>query len=524
MIFAISSLLTKVIALLSTMLITRLFDEASYATYKQVFLAFTVVLPFLSFGLSHAIFYFLPFEKERIRGRVNDCYFIYFVSGVVFSLFILLGGNKILALRFNNPEVAPLLPLIIPYIIITLLIQCNNAIFNIMNRVKMYMIHTVCSGLFTNITLILVMIFAPSVKNVVLTYVFTQVISGSILLILTDRILPRDEKRISTKSMWEMLRFAIPLGIAGMIGTFSLQLDSLFVTTMSSPEEYAVYTVGAHELIIISVIISSITSAITPRMRLYIAQEKYNECSELFQLSARRMASMLVPMMCFFWVWSDEFITFIYSEKYLASVWIFRVYLLYFLLRIAVSGPVFSALGMGKFILTRSIITCVLNAVFNYIGIKLFGTIGAAIATILSGALVFMFSTAPMLRKKLQMPLIKTYPIKTVSLSLLLGMAGGYATKYFIGNNLMPGLLGWLDLSSLMERLNLSQYFGSEIVSTLEAALALVVNGVIFASIFIVLALLLMKKDYVWIIEKVKEILKIGAKSAKNPELSEEKQ
>lgn len=478
------------------MIITRLFDEASYATYKQVFLAFTVVLPFLSFGLSHAVFYYLPFEKNRIRGRVNDCYFIYLVTGIIFSVFLLLGGNELLAARFNNPEVAPLLPLIVPYIIITLLIQCNNAVFNILNRVKLYMIYTICSGIFTNGTLIAVLLLAPSVRNVVLSYVFTSVVSGIVLIILTNRILPKDESRIKLRSMGEMLKFAIPLGVAGMIGTFSLQLDSLFVAAMRTPAQYAVYTVGAHELIIINVIISSITSAITPQMRLHVAQGELDKCSELFKLSARRMASMLVPMMCFFWTWSNEFITFIYSEKYLASVWIFRVYLLYFLLRISVTGPVFSALGMGKYILNRTIVTCILNAVLNYIGIKLFGSIGAAIATILSGWLIFIFSIAPMLKKKLGMPLRQTYPVTTVLPALIIGMACSYGVKYLFDTYL---------LSHIFDFINLSAYFDAEIVSTLEAVLSLGLSGAAFALVFIILALCLMKKDYGWITAKIKE-------------------
>lgn len=494
MLLAVSSLLTKVIALVSTMIITRILDETAYGTYKQVFLAFNVVLPFLSFGLTHGIFYYLPFEKKRVRGRVNDCYFIYLLSGIAFSIFLLLGGNEILAQKFDNPEVAPLMLLIIPYAIVTLLFQCNNAIFNIMDRVKVYMIYTTCSGLFTNITLIITMLVSPTAKSVVLAYVATQVVSGIVIYFLTRSVLPNDEARIRLSSMAELLKFSLPIGIAGMVSNLSVQMDSLFVSAMRTTEEFAVYTVGAHEVILINVIVASISSAVTPRMRVLISEDRKGECSELFQLAARRMASMLVPMMCFFWVWSGEFISFVYSEKYLGAIWIFRVYLLYFLLRISVTGPVFSSLGMGKYILVRSIATCVLNAGLNYVGIKLFGTIGAAIATILSGWLIFIFSIAPMLKKKLDMPLRKTYPIKTVLCSLVIGMGSAYAINWLVGSLIMPQLLKWLNLPS---------FLNEELARTAEALLRLGVNGVVFAAVFIALAMLFMKKDYGWMLEKI---------------------
>lgn len=507
MLLAVSSLLTKLIALVSTMIITRILDESAYGTYKQVFLAFNVALPFLSFGLTHGIFYYLPFEKERVRGRVNDCYFIYLVSGIAFSVFLLLGGNEILAARFDNPEVAPLMLLIIPYVISTLLFQCNNAIFNIMDRVKTYMIYATCSGLFTNIVLIITMLISPTAKSVVLAYVATNVISGIVIYFLTKSVLPKDDARIRPSSMLELIKFSLPIGIAGMVGNLSVQMDSLFVSAMRTTEEFAVYSVGAHEIILINVIVSSISSAVTPRMRLLISEGKNGECSELFQTAAKRMASMLVPMMCFFWVWSNDFISFVYSEKYLAAVWIFRIYLLYFLLRIAVTGPVFSSLGMGKYILARSIATCVLNAVLNYIGIKLFGTIGAAIATILSGWLIFIFSIAPMLKKKLDIPLHKTYPIKTVACSLAIGMGSAYAIKWLISSSLVPKLLQWLNLSS---------FLNEELAKTAEAALKLGINGVAFALVFVALALLFMKKDYNWITEKIGAILgKVFRKKAR---------
>jgi len=508
-ILTISSLTSKVISLVATMIITRMLDETAYGTYKQTFLAINVALPFLAFGLTQGIFYFLPFEKERVRGRVHDCYVILLTSGVAFSAFILLGGNVLLAQRFNNPDVAPLLKLIVPYVITIVLTQCSAAIFNLMNRVRLYMVYTICSGLLTNVVLIIAILLAPTAKSAVLAMVVTKTAEGIFLIGLTSKILPKDSSRPSFSAMKEIIKFSIPMGVAGMISTFSTQLDSLFVTAMSEPKDFAVYTVGAHEIILISTITSSVCAAVTPQMRLSVAEGRLDECSRLYQFAAKRMASVLIPMMCFFWVWSGEFISFVYSDKYLGAIWIFRIYLIYFLLRIVVTGQVFSSLGMGKFILTRSILTCVLNAAMNYVGIKLVGPIGAAIATVLSGLIIFVFSTAPMLKKKLGMRLRDTYPIKTTVCAMIIGLISGYAIELIFGKKLIAWLVGLLKLDSFLE---------PELAKTVSDALDVGVCALLFVALFGVLAMLFMRDDYEWIVKKISGIFSSVFKRSKKKE------
>ncbi len=494
----ISSLLTKLTLMVSTMIITRLLDETAYGTYKQVFLTYNVVLPFLALGLAQGVFYFMPFEKKRVRGRMNDCYAVYLTTGLIYCLFLLLGGSRLIASAYDNPELSSLILISIPYIIMDVAVQSNYAVFNVMNRVRLYMVYSVCSGFLSGLTLIAAILISPTAKSVVIASVGFKVLSNAVLIFLTGRILPKDESRPDLSSIIELLKFSVPVGIAYMISTLSVNLDSVFVSAMRSTEEYAVYTVGAHELILIGVISSSICVAITPAMRVAVAEGRLERCSELFVTAGRRMATVLVPMMCFFWVWSREFLTFVYSEKYIGAVWIFRVYLVYFLLRISASNQVFASLGVGKYILACSAVTCVLNAILNYLGIKAIGSIGAALATVASGTLVFVFMNIPMLSKKLNLPLKKAYPLGLVLKSLAIGMAGGYAVELLLGRRAVPWLIGVLKLSSFIGN--------AELVSTIESALNLGVCAVLFAAVYIPLALLTMRGDYEWMVGKVKEI------------------
>ena len=53
-------------------------------------------------------------------------------------------------------------------------------------------------------------------------------------------------------SMWKMAKFSIPLGLASVFGTLSIQLAGIIVSFLTTPDEYAVYANGAKEVPFIS--------------------------------------------------------------------------------------------------------------------------------------------------------------------------------------------------------------------------------------------------------------------------------
>jgi len=107
--------LTVLASLVFGMVAARLLSKHDYATMRQTMLAYSFVAPLMMLGLPEALYYFLPREKERKRGVLIDNLFLLFMLAMVFSVFLLAGGNELLALRFNNPDLAQTLKWMIPY-------------------------------------------------------------------------------------------------------------------------------------------------------------------------------------------------------------------------------------------------------------------------------------------------------------------------------------------------------------------------------------------------------------------------
>lgn len=496
MLLSLSTFASKIASLLAAMIIARMLDKGEYATYKQTFLAFNFVLPFLSLGLKEGLYYFVPLEKKRVRGRVNDCYVIYLLAGIVFSLFIVLGGNKLLASRFHNPEIASLMLWMIPYALIVLMTQCTSVIFNLLDRVKTFMIFNVISTILTSTALIVAMMFFKSAQSAVIVMTLAKVAEGLVSIAMVYFALPKDEWRPQLQPMKEITKFSLPLGVQTALESITKQMDSLFVSVMCMPETYAVYSVGAHELTLVPIICTSVNSAAIPEMRRLIAAGKRRECGELLCKSERRLATILFPAMCFLWVWADEVIAIIYSDKYFDATWIFRVYLLYSLQRIVLSGAIFVALGMGKYLMKRTIAAFVINAILTYIGVKVFGSIGAAIATELSGWIIMLVSIIPTLSKELGIRKRKLYPTLLTVEVVAGSMAIGYAIRYLVCEPFVRGFVEWVGLSSR---------FGMDVL--FDHALYTCVSCVLFLIPFGAFALLLLRKDYEWMLRTAKRFM-----------------
>ena len=74
-----------IMSIVSGMIFTRYLSVHDYATYLQTFLAYDFCVPFLTFGLPSALYYFLPGERNNQKGLVIDNLTLLIFSGLIFS-------------------------------------------------------------------------------------------------------------------------------------------------------------------------------------------------------------------------------------------------------------------------------------------------------------------------------------------------------------------------------------------------------------------------------------------------------
>lgn len=363
---------------------TRVLSTRDYGSYLQTFLAYEFAVPLLSLGLPSALYYFLANNKEQEKRLILENLLLLFGAGAIFSLFLVFGGIDILAKRFNNNDITRTLEWMVWYPLYTFPVLLAPSVWISKGKAKLNAIVNVIAGGITTLLLICTVLYFKNYEAPTLVRIVLPVFYLPVYIYLIFRNASGNWVLPNFQSMWNILRFSIPLGLATVFGSLATQLASLIVSLLTTPESYATYAVGAKEIPLIGVVTGSIAVVIMADMASKIKENNLVDALRLFNKAAVISATFLFPIMCFLMANAEGFIKILYSEKYINSVIPFRIYLLVIPIRIAYYGSAFIAFGKSKQILYRSTFDLLITGVLCYIFVLLYGEKGAALGLILT--------------------------------------------------------------------------------------------------------------------------------------------
>ncbi len=375
--------LTALVSLGSGAVLARLLTQGELATYRQTLLAYNIAAPVLSLGLSFGLYYFLANEEQRARSVVVEGLLVMFLMGFIYAVFIAGGGNILLAHNFSNPEVEKTLLYLIPYPLLILPTGLLSAVLVVRNKVRQLTIYNVISNLVLGCSVIASCIIWENPKDLIITYVAVSMVSGVVAIVLMLRAVPNGACSPKWKHVKTMIAYSLPLALASMLGSIALQMDKFIISSMRTPEEFAIYSIGAVEIPVVGIITGAISSVILADMAIYCKTGDKGQALALFKKGAVCSALILFPVTAFLMTFADEFITLLFSDKYQGSVGVFRVYLGILPVRIVVYGAALMALNMTRVILFRSAMDLTINLFLSLVLVYYWGPYGAALATII---------------------------------------------------------------------------------------------------------------------------------------------
>ena len=442
------------------MIASRWLSKHDYATVRQTFLAYDFVSPLLMLGLPNAVYYFLPREQNRKKGVIADNIALLVCGGLFFSLFIALGGHQLLAMRFDNPDLRITLPWLFPYPLLVMPVAGMAAVLVCADRTRTLAIYNVVSSLTLAISGIVAVLVTQSFVAPVHVRIIVPALFLPVALYFMFTAVPGSLRWPRWASMQEMVRYSVPLGLAGMLGTVAIQLHSIIVASICSTEDFAVYINGAMEIPIIGIVTGSITTVVFAEMAELCAKGEKMAALQLFHKASIKSACILFPTLFFLLATASPFITFLYSEQYRLSVVPFVIYLFVLPLRIVVYGSALMALGMTRVILIRSLLDLGINAILCFVLVKQFGYLGAPVAFLMT---MYVWTTPYNLYQIGQgfgVSWTASLPFKPLLqilllclLSMPLALFGGYAFPIFsMGRLAIAAVLYWPVVAYLLYR------------------------------------------------------------------------
>lgn len=420
-----------VVSLASGMIFARALTVSDYGTYLQTFLAYDFAAPLLTLGLQSALFYFLPGAKERQKGLVLDNMLLLFFAGAIFSLFLVFGGTELLAKRFNNHDLSKTLKWMIFYPLYTFPVVLG-AVLVIKDKVNLNAVYNVITGIILAAALIIAAIVTKSYELPILVRIIIPFLFFPVVIHLSFKYVPGEWVKPSFKSMWQIIKFAVPLGLASVLGTLTLQLANIIISFLCSPEDFAVYSNGAKELPVVGIITGSIAVVIMTDMSQKIKEGDNKAALELFRKASAISACFMLPIMCFLMFYAESFIDVLYTSKYSGSVLPFRIYLLILPMRIVYYGSAFIALGRSKAVLYRSAIELVITAILCFSLVKWLGAFSAALALVLTSYLWSIPYNLHTLGKEFSCKSTYVLPLGKIGKIFVVSLISGFAASIFL--------------------------------------------------------------------------------------------
>lgn len=371
-------------SLIQTMILSRIMSLSEYGTYSGLLIVISVVTTFSNLGLNNAINYFYnKYENnEEKKKYINIIFSITIIAGLIGAIITFLFKNSI-ANYYENPIIASLIIYIIFRPLFANIISLYQSLYISVGRAKVIAIRNLLIAIIQTICVPLSFYIVKDI-NIMLV---VQLILDIVQLIYFGFDFFKRELRINPFKfdipiVKEILKYSIPMGLALMMGTLFKESDKLVIAKLMDTETLAMYTNMSKQLPF-EFIALAFTSVVTPEIVKLYYTDKKNEVTKLWS-NYMKFGYISTWILCAgAIVCAKELLLFLYSDKYIAGLNIFIIYLIVEMFRFTYFGIILSATGHTKYILNSSIISFVTNVILNIIFYKIFGIIGPAIASLI---------------------------------------------------------------------------------------------------------------------------------------------
>lgn len=298
---------------------------------------------------------------------------------------ILIFYNQIASFIFNKPEMGHIVLFSAFIIIIQSFFGFSSALFYGLKNIKMisYMqiLENILKFIFAIGLALLGLKAVGAISGVILAYILIIVISTIIIYRKYGFIFSKIKTSIYKGSL---LKFGILFFIADIIGNVYNTIDQVMVSIMQTVESVGFYKIAASWMFVIAALVPISGYVMYP----YFSGSENKKILNLMVSNSLKYALIFAfPLTFLLSAFSKPIILFFYGEAFLPVVPVLTVlaFVSITMLIIGVLGYYFYGIGRPDIALKVTFLILILNVIFNYFLIQMYGIVGAAMATLISG-------------------------------------------------------------------------------------------------------------------------------------------
>lgn len=407
-------------------ILVRIFSQEVFGLYRQFFLVFYAAFTLLQLGMSVSLSAFIPRNREHADSIVAAAVFL---LGIIGCLCALVGGgaqwlfdaHPLFRLGLVLGVFTGLMIASSPFEHLLLLEEKSRAtavLIIVWDFARGGLLLLAAMGFQDLSWALWMMTFAAFLRLAAMIAYIRERYSLSI-------------HKISWKLLKKQLSEASSLTLQAGAHLVEINVDRYIVMFFFTASSFAVYTVGAFQLPIVDMLFSSVCGVLLPRLSGLCAEGKMDELIELYRDSIRKMLLALLPLSGLLFTVRFEFITTLFSARYVESVSIFAVFVWIIPTYAILSALVLQAVGHNRFLFISSVLKVCLAVAMVGAGYVLGGMLGVVIGLVayhfVAAILLFYFTLLA-----LKAPLYRVFPIRAaLQWSVVLLVSTGFVEWSF---------------------------------------------------------------------------------------------
>ena len=418
------------------LVLARTMALSEYGTYKQLFLILMTLYYVLPFGMAQALYFFVPRAEDKRPYFGQTLLFLTLTGAVAAGVLGLATGA--LARHFHNPDLVNYRWSQAVYLV------CMMASFTLeislmtQGRTKQAALAYLVSDAVRALAMVVPVLLGYGLHGLmvaVAAYAALRYAAAWTLVLRSGR-----GRLWNARFFKEQLVYAAPFGAAMLLGIPQQYAHQFAVSSLTSPEAFAIYAVACFQLPIVDLLYTPISEVLMVRLGELDHEGRVHEGVALFRESVAKLSLAFFPLAAFLCAAAPEFIGALFGQKFLPAVPIFRVSVLGVALAVLPMDGVLRARGFTRAIFLSYLTKALVTLPLVYLGVRHFGMSGG----IASWALAELVGKATLL---LPLPRALSTPARPLHLRDVipwrqLGQAGLSAVAAALGVTLLRLFLG----------------------------------------------------------------------------------
>ena len=414
--------------LIMHVLMARFVSMENYATLRQLFLFQSIIIAITFSALPSGLLHFAGrAESHAEKWRyIKSGMFLVAATAllIILSVYLL---RDLIASAFNNEKLIDLIPHFSVVMGSSMLIGLLSPVLIAFDKTERQVYLSFLVALLVTLPTTLVAYSSGSMQSIVFTLAASNLVAVLVVFLAIGRL---EDFRVSVsigdlrEGAVNLLAYAFPLMLAAAVAIIGLKLDHFMVMQTLTLTAYSIYSVGAIEIPIFSLVQNSITSVLLPEVSGLIKDGHYGQAIEIWRSAVFRGAYWTFPIAAFFMVSGQQIVTLLFGEKYADAGVIFSTFSALAIIRVMTFGLGLRALGQTRVELLASTAYIFSSLVGSYLSAKYIGLQGVAVWVVINTGLLGLLIC--WLTKRVSsgaLDIFRVFPVRLLVLVLLVVLA-----------------------------------------------------------------------------------------------------